>query len=97
MSAPDYYEDSGASEEYGDNGDMQKRAGELDRFARLQLKKLNILEAFQLFEKSRPPFIRLPVPHKALRLGVHRVPHLLRYDCYRHQRYRTRLHPRRQK
>jgi hypothetical protein len=32
---------------------MQRRAGELDRFARLQLRKLNVLEAFQLFEKSR--------------------------------------------
>lgn len=32
---------------------MQQKAGELDRYARMQLMQENILEAFAMYEKSR--------------------------------------------
>lgn len=40
-------------ESYDDVNGMQQKAGELDRYARAQLMKENILEAFAMFEKSR--------------------------------------------
>lgn len=41
-------------ESVDDMNGMQQKAGELDRYARAQLMHENILEAFAMFEKSRP-------------------------------------------
>lgn len=40
-------------ESYEDVDGMQQKAGELDRYARMQLMQDNILEAFAMFEKSK--------------------------------------------